>query len=146
MAARDGIVIGKNNVVDGNVKNFALINCNDKHLVESDSGKTYINNGYVSSTLSTNASASSPTAITIQFGMYYCDASAGDVIINMGDTLILKDCRIVFKRMDNSNNKIIFNAFGAELLEFKAMPQNNLLKKQGDTILITSNGTDWFIL
>jgi len=146
MAAKDGIVVGKNNIVGGDVKDFALINCQGMVLDARDNGKTFINNSFVSTTNSTVGSASAPTFLTLVYGLYYMDCSGGDALFYLGDPSIFRNCRFTIEKTDSTVNKIIIQPFASELFNYRALPKSNLLTNQGHSITITSDGVNWFVV
>jgi hypothetical protein len=153
VAATNGIATGKNYAVSGNCKNFAFINCDPAKPGGTDfygveySDKTIIQNGLYTTTVSLLVNAAyGPVTVNGTIGMYFIDASGSSIPITFDDPSLYKDCRIIFERMDSSVNSITFNAYGTELLDYLAMPQLNLLTHKGDTITVTSDGVDWFII
>ena len=133
-----GVVFG------GDCVGVVAINGTPKVFDSSHNNKTYLNNSLVtpSTSILINA-ASGPPTLNGLYGLYYIDVTGGAMPIYLGNPAILKDCRITLKRIDATANNITLTAYGAELFEFAAMPQV-ILPVKGNSITITSNGTDWF--
>jgi hypothetical protein len=142
--ASNCIIVGRNNVVSGDCTGIVALNCNNMVFNASHNNKTFINNSFVTPKLSTTATGSSPTTVNGTYGMYYCDDTGGDVIINLGDPAIFIDCEFYFKRVISVANNIKFYSFGAELIEGAASPAT-LIPALDGCICLTTNGTDWFI-
>lgn len=156
------LIYGNNNFIGAGSDRIALIECRDCIVHPAASGITliacsglntdptynntvWIKNQRYFETGEHIATASSPSTVDGTFKFCHVDASGGDVDIDFGDPAILKNCEIIFIRIDNTANNVNFNAFGTELLDFMALPQI-LIPSQADTVRIHSDGTNWFTI
>jgi hypothetical protein len=144
------IVNGLNNVVHPGASSIVLLNTSGRTTTPRDNGKTFIDNRVIvsprSQTLTVSSSSTNPWVIRMDYGISYVDASGGDVYIKFDDPALWPDTVIYFKRIDNSVNLVYFQPYGSELMEFMAMPTSTILLSQGDSVTVTTNGTDWFII
>ena len=151
MAATNGIVTGKNNVIGGDTVNFALLNCKDMVTDARHSDRSYIENGRVLkngwTTLDTsNADASNPYALDGNSGnKYKIDTSLGDVYVII-DLEAMSGTHSWLKVIDATNNIVITTTDGTGNFEFNAVPYTITGLVKGDSFTISSDGTDIFII
>ncbi len=156
-----GIVTGSGNVVQNDCEDINLIGCTDcivesltegliaircssKTFTVEDSTKTFIDNGLVVANRSRLATASASTFVNGAYNLYYVNTSGGNANIYINHEKLI-DTPITFKVIDATNN-IVFNSLdNAGLIEFNALPYT-FSPTLGDSITVTSNGTDMFIL
>lgn len=135
------------NVAPG-VTKLVAINCDSMNFGLVDSGTVWIKGSKLSGSGGSKVvTASAAELVTGAYFLYYVDTSAGDVTIDL-DVNFLTDMVITFKVIDATNN-IIFTAYntavGTELFEWNAMPYT-YTPTLGDSLTVTFNGTDFYII
>jgi hypothetical protein len=133
-----------NCIVHPLVINLTAVNCTNQTFTKNDDDSFYINNGRIVTNRSRLATASAPTFVNGDYNLYYVNTSGGNANIYI-NYLKLIDQPITFKVIDATND-IIFNTLdNAGLIEFNALPYT-YTPALGDSITITSNGTDLFMV